>query len=270
MNNFLSRLPALYEVSEATTGTKITGAGFLNIGGHGNEGLLETGVGQHGSWDNSKYMTVWNAYSWRSQLQRLVGKNFPQMFIWSCHTGAGERGADLLFEMAIAMQRPVSGRSGFTYNNGKKIWFEANSVWVTATPAQRPTPVDPPTPHFVEIAPMISVVSSKGIAQELPSSAIHSVKIEKQPSPFGVQRVARPLSGAESSQLGSLLFSNEPEQLPGAPMAFITARIAVAFDMAGESLEANFSVFNNRLVVQDGADFGYHLSASAQFALDQL
>ncbi len=270
MNNFLSRLPALYEVSESTTGTKVTGAGFLNIGGHGNEGLLETGVGQHGSWDNTKYLTVWNAYAWRTELQRLAGKNFPQMFIWSCHTGAGERGADLLFEMAVAMQHPVSGRSGFTYTNGKKIWFEPNSVWVTATPTQRPTPVDAPTPHFVGTEAMVCIVNSKGGTQEAGSSTIRSIKVEKSATPFSAKKAAATLSGTDGREFGNLIFSSEPERLPGAPMAFVTAWLVVVFDDAGSLFEAKFSVFNNRLVVQDNADFGYRLSASAQFALEQL
>ena len=121
--------------------------GPLNICGHGSPGSFETGSGQSG-WDWDKQINTWNPSNWKPILEELKGKNFPIMTIYSCSTGAGEDGADLLWEMAKSLGRPVRARIGLSYCGGNRMSYQPGSTWQTAHPNARPTPI-PETPHKI-------------------------------------------------------------------------------------------------------------------------
>lgn len=128
-------------------GPNIMSAGGMNIGGHGNEGYLETGMGQSGPYNIGQFIS-WNEYNWGPQFDRLVTTSITMVSIWSCHTGAGDDGADLLFAIAKRVGRAVRARTGFMYSNNQDLWFENGSVWQVATPESRPIPISAPSPHL--------------------------------------------------------------------------------------------------------------------------
>ncbi|MFN5861095.1 MAG: hypothetical protein ACK451_03760, partial [Pseudanabaena sp.] len=139
INNLVGGLPLVADTA---------GAKNPVIVGHGNEGLLVAGEGQNAS-DSRKFLMTWNEADWGPELQRLQPKGFPILTIISCHTGAGNDGADLLFAIAKRINRAVQARTGFTYCGNNSITYEDNSVWQVATPTTRPNPIQAPTPHFV-------------------------------------------------------------------------------------------------------------------------
>ena len=128
--------------------------GELNVGGHGNEGILETGMGQTGPFDNGRIILNWNEYAWGPELDRIKASSVTQVSIWSCHTGAGQEGADLLFAMAKRCGRAVRAGTGFLYSNAKETWWENGSVWQVATPANKPNPIPAPSPHSIMADPL--------------------------------------------------------------------------------------------------------------------
>nr|WP_152029974.1 hypothetical protein [Pseudomonas sp. LPH1] len=171
VSNYLGRLKVTDSSSPSFEGYSkedaviFKGAGNLNIGGHGNEGLLETGVGQNGPFDIGKYILTWNQSVWESEFQKLRPKNFTMMSIYSCHTGAGADGARLLWMMANSLQRAVRGRTGLTYCGSNGITFEKGSVWQVASPGPTmPNPIPAPTPHLRQEASVnIRLVKKKRV-----------------------------------------------------------------------------------------------------------
>lgn len=151
IDNFLSKVPRdLADVSDDDQDILRKGTGQLNICGHGSDGFLTTGIGQKGSFDPTKSMAIWNEHMWGPELDRLKGVSFTVLTIWSCHTGAGEDGADFLYAVAKRIARPVCGNTGFLYSNSKcKVWREIGSQWQVATPDHRPPAIPSPTPHFL-------------------------------------------------------------------------------------------------------------------------
>lgn len=250
VNNFLSRLGGLSAVA--------TGAGNLNLGGHGNEGLVETGCGQHGNMDyKTNYLTTWNKPWWNAAVTKLNGKSFPILYIYSCHTGAGEAGADFLFELAKTIGKPAAARTGFTYSNVKELWFEANSVWQVATPDARPTPIPAPTPHFTAELEMNSIsLTEKGRTIVWDVSNIVRINIKRGAMyPAGQQHVsiAKELFGP----LIAALFGSEPYELPGKPSAVITAIVEIVASIDKKEEVRTFSVYNDRLAVDTASQFAY-------------
>lgn len=256
VNNFLSRLGV------AATDPGITNAGNLNIGGHGNNGFLETGCGQHGTQDyRTNYLSDWNQYIWGPVFSPLSKKNFPILYIYSCHTGAGARGADFLYALAKVIGKPVAGRTGFLYSTSQKLWFEDGSVWQVATPETRPNPIEPPTPHFSEDSLDNFALDSDG-ARISPAS-VKSISITAAAAgPSLTSRTVRINNDAFPALFASL-FGSEPLQLPGAPSALVTLQVEIVFDLAdGHEERRSIKVFNDRLAVDQTTGFGYHVRPS--------
>lgn len=249
VNNFLSRLPL------SVTEEAFKGAGNLNLGGHGNEGFLETGSGQHGQQDyKTNYMTDWNKFIWDPICSALKSKNFPILYIYSCHTGAGERGADFLFELAKTIGKPAAGRTGFLYSNNQKFWFEDRSVWQVATPDTRPTPISAPTPHFAEVEMENFTIEAEGKEVAISADAVLSVTVSS-----AIKR-AIPLSKDLIRPLFSVLFGSDAHTLPGAPSAMITSKIEISFALpSGGQENRTFVVFNDRLVVDQVGQLAYYV-----------
>lgn len=252
VDNGLTAL-ASSEIANLPEGYGSTGA--LNIGGHGNSGVLETGMGQTGSYDDKKWLSTWNEYSWGPEVDKIKPSSITLVSIWSCHTGADSDGAELLYAMAKRCGRAVRGRTGFTYTNGKKIWFEKGSVWQVATPANKPDPIPAPSPHFTGIEPM------KIGKAELAKSDIKQVKITMV-NTAGKALQPLVLRGADASEILTSLINSVPLAMDGVHISgFITAQIEVSLKGKGASTW-KFSIYNDRLAVEDSERVGFYLTSS--------
>lgn len=261
VNNWLSRIKTTINPNNEI---ELFGNGNLNIGGHGNEGFLETGYGQNGNPDwNTNFLATWNSFAWRPFIEKLAGKNFPIVYIYSCHSGAGERGADFLFQLAQTIGRPVAGRTGFTYSNNRpQVWFENGSVWQVATPDRRPTPIEAPTPHFTKST---QIIFSNGKSMEqLNENEILEVKIKKFELTEIVRTQQMGFTAEFSKSIVKELFIAEPFKIDGTLLAIKTHTISIK--TKSRDTPYLFDVYNQRLI---GDKFGnyYYLSEAGKAIL---
>lgn len=265
INNWNSRIKSNIDTENEI---ELFGNGNLNIGGHGNEGQLETGYGQNGTVDyKTNFLGTWNQFYWEPHFKKLIGKNFPIIYIYSCHTGAGSRGADFLYQMARVIGKPVAGRTGFTYsNNRRRIWFENGSVWQVALPDRRPTPIDSPTPHFTKLN-MLKFSNGKEFI-EINEDNIKQVSFSKNSFYTAGINVTQFNSDIEinKSMLKSF-FASEPFEIDGELSAIITGNLTIVVgDSKGEST-FQFDIYNDRLI---GDKFGnYYYSDSLIYSIMQ-
>lgn len=236
-------------------------AGGLNIGGHGNEGVLETGMGQTGPFSVNKWVATWTEYYWGPLLDTLKPSSITMISIWSCHSGAGPEGAELLFRMAERCGRAVRGRTGFTYTNGKTIWFEKGSVWQVATPGNKPTPIAAPSPHFIGAA--TNVIGGNDITAD----NVTELKVTTAARGSGKTDVTLKLDGQLASDVLASLFDGVPMNLDVGVMGFVTARLEVAF-ASGET--KFFDIYNDRLAIETTEKVGYYLKGSVMRLVETM
>lgn len=254
VNNWLSRIKSSIDMK---TEIELFGAGNLNIGGHGNEGFLETGCGQSGNYDyKTNYVTTWNIYYHKPYLIKLKNKGFPIIYIYSCHTGAGEMGADFLFMLAQIIGKPVAGRTGFTYSNNQgKIWFENGSVWQVATPSQRPTPINAPTPHYTKNK--ILEFSDGKVFKIIELDKITEFQVER----FFIGNHSQPINLIKDNEINQNLlmdfFSSEPFQIDGSLFALLTGKLTIKV-ISDEIIEVyHFDVYNDKIVADKYGNYYY-------------
>lgn len=226
-------------------------AGGCNIGGHGSEGQLETGVGQNGAYDKDKWVLIWNEWVWGPLFQKLVPTPITVVSIWSCHTGAGPDGADLLYALAKRIGRAARARTGFTYNNDRETWFENGSVWQVATPDFRPNPIAAPTPHFLEPGELMFQSNQKTLAV----TDVTEMRVQGS-GPLATNMSAKSFRGTEAVTIVSSLFHPTAMEMNVSVMGFVTARISLLFK-GGDQID--FDVYNDRLAVDQVNHTGYYL-----------
>lgn len=231
------------------------------IVGHGNEGLLITGQGQNAS-DPNKYMMTWNEYLWGPEVQRLQPKAFPILTIISCHTGAGQSGADFLFALAKRINHPVQARTGLTYCGGNQLSFENNSTWQVATPTSKPNPIAAPTPHFTTDLSLVAF-DKGGINMHLDTTAGVEITIYNASAVAQKDAQRFQVSGDAALGLLSLIDFNNPFKPGGVPAAIVTGILEIkGKDEKGAPLVRDFTIFNDRLLQDnDTMDVFYYLAS---------
>ena len=197
-------------------------------------------------------MTTWNELYWKPFIEKLKDKNFPIIYIYSCHSGAGESGADFLFLLAQTIGKPVAGRTGFTYSsNEPRVWFEKGSVWQVATPDRRPTPINSPTPHFVKLNVMVFNDGKKFKTIDL--SQILEVTISKN---FINQNINTRRLNIDNELCKDLLkdfFASEPFTIDGQFSAMKTGQLIIKVNFENEEQLFIFDLYNDRII---GDQFG--------------
>jgi len=257
--------------AEAVTNLLLPPAGGnFNIIGHGNTGLFETGMGQTGPFNANELIVLWTQYVWGPQLQRLVPANFALLSLWSCHTGEGADGADLLFAMAQVVGRAVRASNGFLYVNDQNIWFENGSVWVVATPNSRPTPVPAPSPHNLEGIRMTDKIFLRLHAGDGEVSNECVIEGEIVKNTIGRPTQPQKIPKAEAQRLAVMMLASRPFTPPGTPMALITATISLTFDIDNKEQKRKFVVYNDRLVFDSTSGAYYHCPTALRGAIASL
>lgn len=266
VNNWLSRIKTTINPDNEI---ELFGNGNLNIGGHGNEGFLETGYGQNGTPDwTTNFLATWNEFAWKSILERLKGKNFPIIYIYSCHSGAGERGADFLFQLARIIGRPVAGRTGFTYSNNRpQVWFENGSVWQVATPDRRPTPINAPTPHFNKLDMLLLSDGKSMIKIEL--NQIVDVRISKLFIQTNVLTRQLNINNELNKALLKDFFASEPFSIDGQFSAMKTGKVEIVVKINSGEETLLFDLYNDRII---GDQFGnyYYVNSNINSVMQSI
>lgn len=227
---------------------------LVNLCGHGYPGFLETGSGQKGQGDpKTNFITNSNKIYWENKFQRLRTLKEPLLRIYSCHTGGGQAGADLLFALALATQKEVKARTGLTFCRRKPgdigFRFEKGSAWQIATPTNKPAPIEPPTPPLTSNGGHTEVeifLNKKTIT--IPFSSVKSITIDSYKIEDGSIR-SRTLIKKEVAPAMVTLFGTTPYALPGSIAAMITAELKIIVDLMGQDEVLEYEIYNNRLIV---------------------
>lgn len=257
--------PTRHRTSRAAFGNLIenpTKARRVNLSGHGFDGFIETGMGQTGPADPQAYLTVWLLEPIADLLSRLGTRDFTIFSIYSCHTGAGSQGADFLFRLATLLNKPVRGRTGFTYASSEDISYEPNSLWQVALPGVRPVPIEAPSPHlFITDGNMIELIINDGRVQFDPDRII---KATVSHTPLQTQRsTILELDKDDASQLAVLCFASPGFRLPGLPSAMVTSTIEFQIESDSRDLGTiQLELLNNRMVRDVNSGYFYYTSIS--------
>lgn len=236
----------------------------LNIVGHGTNGFFETGAGQKGSGDpKTNIVFGGNKQYWEVPFKQLPSGASYETYIFACNTGAGEEGADLLFELAKTTGRKVRGCNGLVLCNSKwppdpkyGLFLEKNAVWVIATPTQRPTPVDPPLVAMDHDSNSTALeITLNETPQLVPVTSLVELKIERIDF-LGGASTTRVLDTAETQKLASRLFGTKAQRLPGHLGAMVTAEIDLTIDHPDFGGTYSFVLMNDRMLLDKTEQFG--------------
>lgn len=219
------------------------GYSACNVGGHGNKGQFETGYGQ-GDYDKLKGINLYNAYYWRPHIERLAAKSSPVLSVYSCHTGEGEEGADLLYYMATILKWAVRARTGFTYCGSNGVTFEPGSVWQVASPDFRPPPIAAPSPHFLPAYKSIVTVGD-------PVATFHFLAVDEvvitkfEQADTGA--ATKTLTGPDALSFLEYVKASDLIQIDGSVMGLVTHSI----ELKHAGGRSSFTVYNGRMAVDD-------------------
>lgn len=229
--------------------------GELNISGHGNSGLIETGMGQNGPWDLGKIILNWNETVWGPIFERIVPAPVTQITLWACHTGEGDPGSDLIFAMAKRAQRGVRAGTGFLYTNGQSIWWENGTVIQVATPTYRPPAHAAPSPHSFAGAPM----EFESAGERFTTRLVQGISFA--PNLPGKKLEFREIKGnVAAADIVEKLFAGQALDMSDVSVAgFITGTLKV--DLGGGK-EVVYTIYNDRLAVQQDTREGHYLLIS--------
>ena len=264
VTNFLSRISGnLAEVSDSDEEILRKGVGQLNICGHGYDGSITTGCGQTGHQSPSNYMATWNEYAWGAELARLKGKSFTILTFWTCHTGAGEEGADFLYAVAKHIGLPARGNTGFLYSNSKcRVWMQKGAQWQVATPDHRPTAIPSPTPHVL-------LVRDKAVAFEGDEmiDPRNSIKLTLSRSDITDPRSYVEVDVPEQAQrqIISELASSVEIELPGQHLGYFSHIITIT-QASGAQLQ--FGIVNRRMILDRDEQRGILVPPSLKMFLN--
>lgn len=230
----------------------VLGVAGANICGHGNEGLLETGMGQNGPYDSNKVLLPWNSWSWGPQFERIKPSSIVSVSLWSCHTGAGQQGANLLYDLAVLCGRAVQAGTGFLYCSSNGMWWENGTVQQVATPSNKPAPIAAPTPHAIMRTPKFQIGGKEFEATDAEQLEIGLQTFGRSAGPT---RTAR---GQEAKDVAAHLFISEPMDMSNVLIGgMITATLKVT--LGSHTLE--FTVYNDRLAVEKETRTGYYTAS---------
>jgi hypothetical protein len=124
--------------------TQPNAANVAVIVGHGNSGLICTGDGDHCGSTATTIIETYTQATWKPSAAKIAGR-FYMLRLLGCDTGADQSGADLLFELAKVIERPVIAPTYLVWCGSGKVWLDPKARWQQATPTMKPNPIPKPT-----------------------------------------------------------------------------------------------------------------------------
>jgi hypothetical protein len=139
------------------------------------------------------------------------------------------------------------GPTGFLYCGGNGFSLEPNSTWQVATPGHpKPSPINAPTPHFtIDAASWALRIDPR---QMITLSDVNTVEVTR------AGRSLIFLQGDAARGLLTLIDFAHPFQIDGVLGAIVTGELTIAHSKG----ESRFLIYNNRLLVQEGAPPTYY------------
>jgi hypothetical protein len=194
--------------------------------GHGAMGLIATGGGQRPAGPN-QFIGVTNEAAWTPLLQPLQG-TITDLYLYGVDVGAGDAGAQLLYDIARVTGATVWAPTGLLYCSADgNFYLEPGAIWQAATPSQRPAPIQPP------VAPLPPAVMAKARAKlsDGGANAFDATGDALDPKP--------------AKALAAEVLWHRPFSPPGEPGGLITGRLRVG---AEGGARKSFVIYNHTLL----------------------
>lgn len=189
----------------------------LTIAGHGLEGTIITGGG-HLIY-TGKHISHDNVAQWDGHVRGLT-RGPGRLTILSCSTGGGAGGALLLSRLANRTGRVVRARTGLSYFDTDKVYFEDGTVWNEVAPETEARNIARPRPRYAPFQ-QPSVLTLGGMT--FPVGQIDSLRLDFQ---LG-ESVSYTPGDDERADLLTMIDFAHPFTPPGEPLAPETARILI-------------------------------------------
>lgn len=231
--------------------------------GHGNVGLIATGGGQCPSM-SGQTITARNRADWIYQLRRTIFTHTTTLALCSCDTGAGDAGADLLYQLATDADCIVWASTYLVWCDGRggPVYLDRAARWQVAYPGLRPDPI--PGHSLVmqdEVSHLRMFVDQQPV--DIPIEAVQEVTLQ---SGCGHNRSGpQILTDGPMRDIIRQIEFRRPMLKDAQPAAIITGSLTVIFDHNGQSIAQNFTIYNDYLL-QSESDNGIYYFASSNFA----
>jgi hypothetical protein len=235
------------------------------IVGHGAPGVQCTGNGDSCTGDSSTMIAAFNLSDWQNLIGKLQG-DFQSLTLLGCDVGQGTDGADLLYDIAKATQRPVRAPNSIIYCTPTGFTFASGGTWVQATPTAKPSP---------SYAPRYRVQPTKtykfkvqGTLTPLPTGSIKVLDFKHKTYR---QREFQTLNNSDPSTLLNLIDFSKPFETNGRPGAIVTGRLRLQLIVGGKPMEREFVLYNDELL-EDLTDQNifYHVDSGFSQYIVQL
>jgi hypothetical protein len=203
----------------------------IAIIGHGLSGLIGTGIGNKfdGSPCTDKCISGQNEATWKDFFNQLKAKDIDSLYLLSCYTGSGAKGAQLLYDLANSINATVVAPTGkiLLFPDGY-FQLEDCSPWQVAQPAPHapPAPINLPTKTIPPFTNIIYIYESAQLLQ-VPFQQIVNIFI----SPPGNLDRQVSIPAAQFKRLLRSIDFVRYQNLEGATIAsFITGAITIHFN----------------------------------------
>ncbi len=232
--------------------------------GHGFSGFQCSGKGDDcNTSDDPIVLGNFNPEFWRQFVEKNQGK-FESLTLLGCDIGQGNRGADLLFEVAKTVHMEVRAPDShiFCYK-GTGFTFADGGDWVIATPTSRPTPHLRRNYDFETKLNATFRVNSRVLT--VPTTAIKILEFKhrtiEQSEPQDVR--------LETAALVQIVDFGSYFETSGRPGAVATGTFRIEIETSAGKIEKSFVLYNDDLV-EDLKEQDAFYRANTQRLLDYV
>lgn len=260
INNVLGVIKSRFTEDEETILKK---KGLIIIAGHGYAGAFETGSGQNGTYDPKWDVMTWNQSAWEPHFKKLKRENFKILRILSCDTGAEQDGADLLFEMAKIIGKPVAARTGLTTCSSSGITYQDGSVWQVATPTHKPNPIPSPSEkmtNMIKKNDLLIYLDEK--YEEIAITDIKSIEIIRLTHEKKATNQKKYETQEEIKDIGNLFLTGQIGG-EGKPLGKLTGEVHIYISWRKKEFMKNLTIYNNKYIYDQESDQTYLIPTSA-------
>jgi hypothetical protein len=195
--------------------------------------------------------------------------------IYACHTGAGGKGAQLLFDIAKQTKCPVYAPTGFIFLDDKgRFSLQTGARWQTAKPSAGGPPSakpQPPPPQGSQALPSGGIMSWSEISRPWERVTHLLYDLKRQPTVPCARGTpdklnCTPLSQVDAQWVVNALGLARAYRIKGAPGALHTGDLE--FEFEGAPTKYAFRVLADRLIEDVQTGLFYFTSAAVSSVLN--
>lgn len=213
--------------------------------GHGMAGLIAVGCGK-GPLTPGAYIGLDNVSEWTPVLAAMSG-HLQALRLTGCNVGSGQDGADLVEQVACAIQAPVLAPTGLAVAVAdENISLQDGSVWQVGQCHIAPHPIPVPNKPTPPPAPALHFMLETGEREVVPVERVQALDFKRSGFLTGPE-LHLDKQGAQNL-LGTMKFE-EPKPLRGEPLALPTGELSIHYtDADGEEHERRFELLADTLL----------------------